>query len=205
MENIHAAAERFVNKYLKNKKAKRLHLTSTFLDLNDIYKQLQFAGHKPSGIWYGLSDSWIKWCISEQYGGIHENIYELKLDESQILKIGNLDEFKSFEDEFIYKPEHLRFPAAFVANKFATDTMNRWLSSIDFEKVAELYSGIEIAPYQWEKRLDSKWYYGWDCASGCIWNPDAIKTLNLLAHYNPIKDEFRLNEVRNEHGKFTTR
>ena len=51
---------------------------------------------------------------------------------------------------------------------------------IQWAEVASLYDGIEIAPYQFERRLGyhseigkavSDWYYGWDCASGCIWTP----------------------------------
>jgi hypothetical protein len=41
---------------------------------------------------------------------------------------------------------------------------------IDWGRVAEQYHGIVIAPYQWSLRLDLMWYYGWDCASGCIWD-----------------------------------
>jgi hypothetical protein len=47
--------------------------------------------------------------------------------------------------------------------------------SIDWNKVAEEYQGIIIAPYRWEHRLDMMWYYGWDCASGCIWDSKAIE------------------------------
>jgi len=38
--------------------------------------------------------------------------------------------------------------------------------------VSKEYDGIEIAPYQWDARLSLIWYYGWDVASGCIWNLD---------------------------------
>lgn len=38
-------------------------------------------------------------------------------------------------------------------------------------------------------RLDNRctWYYGWDCASGCIWDKDAIE------HYYLIKEQETLN------------
>ena len=50
---------------------------------------------------------------------------------------------------------------------------------IDWAEVASKYDGIIISPYQWSLRLDMEmmWYYGWDCASGCIWNISAIKEL----------------------------
>ncbi|QBI98814.1 hypothetical protein SEA_BOBBY_184 [Mycobacterium phage Bobby] len=48
---------------------------------------------------------------------------------------------------------------------------------IDWGKVAADYGGIIIAPYQWSRRMDPHWYYTWDCASGCIWNLEAIESL----------------------------
>ena len=51
--------------------------------------------------------------------------------------------------------------------------------SIDWKKVASKYDGIEINPYQFEARYQYLWYYGWDVASGCIWNLKSVK-LNLL-------------------------
>lgn len=48
------------------------------------------------------------------------------------------------------------------------------LGGIAWTAVADRWDGIIIAPYQWTRRYDLAWYYGWDCASGCIWNLDAI-------------------------------
>lgn len=50
---------------------------------------------------------------------------------------------------------------------------------IDWRKVAERYDGIEIAPYIWERRLESRWYHSWDCASGCLWETRGT-TVELL-------------------------
>lgn len=51
---------------------------------------------------------------------------------------------------------------------------------LDWAAIGKLYDGIIIAPYLWERRLNggAMWYYGWDCASGCIWNPRAISEVN---------------------------
>jgi hypothetical protein len=50
---------------------------------------------------------------------------------------------------------------------------------IDWPKVAEHYAGIEICPYLSNKRNDDDffWYYGWDVASGCIWDQKGIEEL----------------------------
>ena len=47
---------------------------------------------------------------------------------------------------------------------------------------ADGYHGIVISPYCWERRLarHARWYYPWDCASGCIWNADAIASVALM-------------------------
>lgn len=38
------------------------------------------------------------------------------------------------------------------------------------------------APYQWRRRNERgfSWYYGWDCASGCIWRASAIREIRLI-------------------------
>ena len=50
---------------------------------------------------------------------------------------------------------------------------------IDWNRVAKKYQGIIITPYIWERRLTTTctWYYGWDVASGCIWDNKAIKEI----------------------------
>ena len=52
-----------------------------------------------------------------------------------------------------------------------------YIYMLDFLKVMDEYDGIIIAPYQYSCRLmnsSTAWYYGWDCASGCIWNLGCI-------------------------------
>ena len=49
---------------------------------------------------------------------------------------------------------------------------------INWQPLTEQYAGIIISPYQWKRRLDgraSDWYYGWDCASACIWDLSAVR------------------------------
>lgn len=51
------------------------------------------------------------------------------------------------------------------------------MGGIDWPQVAAEYQGIVIAPYVYAKRMALFWYYGWDCASGCIWDADAIASI----------------------------
>lgn len=143
---------------------------------------------KPNGLWYGINDSWIDWCASEEMGWVHDHIHEVILDESKILKITNLDEFDDFEKEYgdvdplLAKLER-QFPGQMMS-------FRRGMETIRFDKVAEKYSGIEITPYLYERRLTSMWYYGWDCASGCVWSQDAVKDIRHFASFDADKKAY---------------
>ncbi|MEQ1888067.1 MAG: hypothetical protein ABL951_02670 [Alphaproteobacteria bacterium] len=54
---------------------------------------------------------------------------------------------------------------------------------MNWSAMANRYDGVIIAPYCHEKRcsLSAVWYYGWDCASGRIWNADAIERVESCA------------------------
>ena len=62
---------------------------------------------------------------------------------------------------------------AFLILAFPNDSEE---SRPDWAKVASHYDGIEICPYI-ESRRNMTWYYGWDVASGCVWNASGIKEL----------------------------
>ncbi len=49
-------------------------------------------------------------------------------------------------------------------------------TSVLWSGLAKDYAGIIIAPYLYQRRLDgnANWYYGYDCACGCIWDAGAI-------------------------------
>ena len=38
----------------------------------------------------------------------------------------------------------------------------------------------EINPYIYKARYEYMFYYGWDCASGCVWNIDSVKEISLI-------------------------
>ena len=131
---------------------------------------------KPNGLWVSVKgkDDWKSWCEAEDY--ILENLaisYEVKLK-----KDADILHLKTPED--IYKLS-LFFP---YLRKQWDNPEGRELCQcyeLDWIKVKEQYQGIIIAPYQWDCRLSSKcnWYYGWDCASGCIWDISCIKEFKL--------------------------
>ncbi len=50
---------------------------------------------------------------------------------------------------------------------------------IMWAKVAERYDGIVISPFCRERHdwPEAAWYYPWESAAGCIWNPRAIAVI----------------------------
>jgi hypothetical protein len=147
--------------------------------VNDVATQK--SSWKPEGLWYGCGSAWIDWCKAENFDGIGKNFYELVLDRSKILVIENLREFDEFEKRFVVDPPYMD---AFKSMGADPDRVFRH-AHIDWNSVSCDYAGIEINPYQWERRLNRLWYYGWDCASGCIWNKRAVlKVVSLNINYS---------------------
>lgn len=138
---------------------KRTHITVKPLRKVRIEKRPQEIDSKPKGFWYGIDGDWERWCKGEDWGlsKDKENLeFELVLADENILMLSSAAEIDQFHE--VYQG-HI---GGFIRHY------------IDWPKVCEKYDGIEIAPYQWARRLEGdahRWYYGWDCASGCIWRP----------------------------------
>lgn len=121
---------------------------------------------KPAGFWVsveGNGDGWSDWCRSEQFGVdslANEHVVTLKPD-ARILRIESAAGIDAFTDQY----------------GIAADRGHVY--GIDWAAVAAEYQGIIITPYQWSRRLrpGSSWYYGWDCASGCIWDLSAVASV----------------------------
>ena len=113
----------------------------------------QIAGIKPRGLWYEVDGDWRRWCRDDgQTSWINGHyLYALALDPA--VRLLRVCTGKALDD---------------LTTRYAKD---RWV--IDWPAIAAEYDGIEIAPYQWSRRLSpgTSWYYGWDCASGCVWTP----------------------------------
>lgn len=141
---------------------------------------------KPAGLWVSVvgDDDWREWCTSEHFRDVDTQIayrIELKTD-ANILHLSKSFEIDDFHDQFSIKED--------------SSPLNPWpRDEINWREVATLYDGIIIAPYQWTRRLDgpaSAWYYGWDCASGVIWNAErAVEKLTLIAQ--PVDPYFKSN------------
>jgi hypothetical protein len=122
---------------------------------------------KPNGLWVSdeaAEQSWSSWCEAEQYerAPLEHNV--VLADNARICYINSVAELDDFADAYGQKPTH---------HLFRNEPSIRWAD------VADDFDGIIITPYQWERRLHrgSSWYYGWDCASGCIWRGRAVASI----------------------------
>lgn len=111
---------------------------------------------KPVGFWV-TDDSdwnWKHWCEQEDFSP--EALvccHVVELDERRILFLRSAADLRAFTRQYQPSPD----------------------LGINWIHVAREHSGIIITPYIWECRLSRMdWYYTWDCASGCIWDAEAI-------------------------------
>lgn len=131
----------------------------------------QYRGdyEKPRGLWVSVEgdDDWASWCRSEGFRNIDAQVItRVTLSpDANVLLLANADEIDAFSRAYGFE---YRLPGSHIVN-----------NPIDWQRVAGDYDGLIIAPYIWDRRIHtgSRWYYGWDCASGCIWNKRAIGSL----------------------------
>jgi hypothetical protein len=125
---------------------------------------------KPHGLWVsvdGNGDGWPEWCEAESFGLGWTHVYAIELSEdANILLLDTIAGLDWFTEEF--QVHNSRFPS--------------YRDGMNWPEVAERWDGLIIAPYQWERRLhpNTRWYYSWDCASGCIWDSRAIASFSQL-------------------------
>jgi hypothetical protein len=148
---------------------KLIHYATEPVSLNPIC-YIQQVEMKPKGLWFsveGLPDdtNWVDWCTDNEFRqDTLKYKHEIKLKEgSNVLWLNSISHIAEF-------------------NKRYFELECGMINSIDWVKVSYDYAGIIIAPYVWECRFEPScfWYYGWDCASGCIWDLDQIESFELL-------------------------
>jgi len=121
--------------------------------------------YKPSGLWVSdddCNDNWPAWCRAN--GFLIENLAHACLitlrSGANILHLSSANDIDSFTRDYCWQPYK-----------------ELSLFSIAWDRVYIEYDGIVISPYIWSRRLGggADWYYGWDCAGGCIWNIGTIE------------------------------
>lgn len=125
------------------------------------------SGCKPYGLWYGIDNSWIDFCESEMPEWVSPHRYKLDIDMSKVLVVDTIEKMYDMNKHVVNTEEY------FHLKNYDID----WTY---FDKKG--YKGIEIPRYMYELRMKNEffWYYGWDCASGCIWSTDIIKSITKI-------------------------
>lgn len=138
----------------------------------------QEPGPKPMGLWLSVDgpDDWREWASAEMPHrlGIYRYAITLARD-ARVLHLSTPEDIWKFNAEY-------RTTSPWMDTVPATELPSRMTDFyIDWARLATTHQGIMIAPYQWSMRLDGPfWYYGWDCASGCLWDASAIATTELV-------------------------
>jgi len=121
---------------------------------------------KPNGFWVSVlgEDDWPSWCKGAEFAlsSLSCPHRVILRSEANVFLISSKEELDAFNVSF--KSE----------GGFRDDYKMKWV------EVRRKYDGLIIAPYQYSRRLVLLWYYAWDCASGVIWNLNAIKDCVLL-------------------------
>lgn len=139
------------------------------LDRDRSYEQRapRFSFNKPRGFWVSVkgADDWPTWCREEGFALDRQVEHTVRVaPTARILHLETIAALVDFTETYGVQP-----------------TVVGLGTSIHWEQVATEFDGIIIAPYQWPCRMSLDWYYGWDVASGCIWNLAAIESVDLLA------------------------
>ncbi len=150
---------------------------------------------KPRGLWVSIEgeDDWPTWCRGSDFGLdrlAHATEIMLGAD-AHVLRLCGRGDILSFHREYGCRPA--------FADEIGKDHLYRGLA-VRWGVVAERYQGIIIAPYVWSLRLDwdVRWYYSWDCASGCIWDARAVAELRSLPPGATVAETDRATAERQE-------
>lgn len=123
---------------------------------------------KPQGLWYEINGEWEEWCAgNSNFIKDCDYVYEVALDPGlRLLRIESIGDLTRI---------NMRYGRTLVAGGS--------VRNVAWDDVARDYDGIEVYPYLWdyEARFGPwLWYYGLDCASGCLWRPRDTR-LSLIA------------------------
>jgi len=121
---------------------------------------------KPRGLWLSVDSDygWREWGQGNEYG-CFDHCFEVEL---------------VYRHNVLITDDLLGFHSRFASPLYPDASYP--IAYIKWQEVAKVYSGIIIPTYHFEFRFDTRvsdWYYGWDCASGCIWDAAAIASVSL--------------------------
>jgi hypothetical protein len=140
-------------------------------NLSANFQSADSSNGKPEGLWVSIKgpDDWPHWCIANDYRKDRLALcHRVELDLANVLVIDTEKKLKDFALQY------------HVWN-------NRRGNGIHWPRVAKDYAGIIVAPYFGNLRHTLDWYWGWDCASGCIWLAKKIvRWIGVEIHYDGL-------------------
>ena len=98
-------------------------------------------------------------------------IYGVDIDTKKVLHINTIKKLESFHKEY-----SIQVSTFLLNHKIKWDVLTEKWSGIFIEY---MYPYLDQFRYPVHQEILS-WYGTWDCESGCIWNIDAIKKINVL-------------------------
>lgn len=126
------------------------------------------GAYKTPGLWVSAEGDydWVWWCKSERWG-LDRLVSATEVVLASGANIKHLTNAAEIDD---------------FTETFALDRTPIWHRGLDWHAIRQEWQGLIIAPYCWERRLadHTSWYYGWDCASGVIWDAAAVQELRQL-------------------------
>lgn len=130
----------------------------------------QCIGPKPNGVWLSVDGKydWPHWCASEGFRTellAYRHVFEIT-DPSRVALLDHPAHISEMTEQWRADPPG--YPQILRGDSW----------NLDWPTITQQCGGMIIAPYHWSQRLrdNTRWYYGWDCASGCVWD------LSLLRH-----------------------
>jgi hypothetical protein len=146
------------------------------------------SGHpKPNGLWFDVNGEWKQWCEATQFRLENLNYRHTVTirDESRILFLQaakDIDEFTntygrniSGHVQLLQSAEEMDAFTREYGHDFFGDIRRAFSNYIMWGEVAEKHSGIIIYPYSQERSRTYLWYWGWNCAGGCVWDTSVIR------------------------------
>lgn len=117
-------------------------------------------------MWYAVGTEWLDFVREVLPDREHVHHYHLTLDRARIRVLGTVDELEAFTREY--------------SSGDLADSRIVWPRVVsDFAALG--IGGIEVAPYHFNFRgRSSSWYYGWDAASGVIWEDSVLLASTLI-------------------------
>ena len=140
---------------------------------------------RPNGLWVSVGDAWLvdqykRWRKDPKFGSAHYPHwfkYANKItiaNDSGILAITNVSEFKAFNDEY---------------SELCLSAFGQQVRLIRWREVRRRYQGIIISPHldDMAVRINAQgkpsdipeaiWYSTWVVASGCLWDVSVIENI----------------------------